>query len=67
MAVSWQVEAAVFAAAACRNLSAKRLPLTLALSPQAGRGDVAYGSFVQAEGAAIVLLPAGGEKVPAGG
>ena len=34
-------------------------PLTLTLSPQAGRGD--------GDAAARVLLPAYGEKVPAGG
>ena len=35
------------------------LPLTLTLSPQAGRGD--------GDAAALFLLPACGEKVPAGG
>jgi hypothetical protein len=46
----------------------KRLPLTLTLSPLAGRGDLPQALRENAEtGAAYHLLPARGEKVPAGG
>jgi hypothetical protein len=41
-----------------------RLPLTLTLSPQAGRGDVPYEPLLFGEtGAAYLLLPAAKEKV----
>jgi len=45
-------------------MGARGLPLTLALSPQAGRGDVPR---LGAERAARVLLSVCGEKVAAGG
>ncbi|RVM08040.1 hypothetical protein CN121_15415 [Sinorhizobium meliloti] len=42
------------------------LPLTLTLSPLAGRGDVPHGRW-GASGCGISLLPASGEKVAAAG
>ena len=44
------------------------LPLTLTLSPQAGRGDLPYErTLFEETSAAYPLRPACGEKVPAGG
>ena len=52
------------------------LPLTLTLSPQAGRGNLLRGSLLVSESRSVeqegsrrvyLLLPAGGEKVAAAG
>ena len=43
----------------------RSLPLTLTLSPQAGRGDVPQkAAEICGEGATSLLRPASGEKVP---
>ena len=47
--------------------SAEKLPLTLALSPQAGRGDVAYETLVVRQNrAAYTFSPLAGRRCPAG-